>query len=145
MYSRMYPASILRAEWFVSSSVLPQLIGMTIGQQPVWLPPAGLSVAPYGTLFGRPIRVTEVSPVLGDQGDILFGDMSEYLMIEKAGVLAASSIHVRFQWDESAFRFVLRNNGIPKWTRSIYPNTGTDEISPWIVLDGGRGTPTPTI
>ena len=145
MYSRMYPPSIGRAEWFVSSSVLPQLIGMTIGQQPVWLPPGGLSVAPYGTLFGRPIRICEVSPLLGSQGDIGFFDMSEYLLIEKGGVQAASSIHVRFVYDETAFRFVLRNNGLPKWSRSIYPNQGTDEVSPWIVLDGGQGTPTPTI
>jgi len=145
MYSRMYPPSIGRAEWFVSSSVLPQLIGMTIGQQPVWLPPGGLSVAPYGTLFGRPIRICEVSPLLGSQADIGFFDMSEYLLIEKGGVQAASSIHVRFVYDETAFRFVLRNSGTPKWSRSIYPNQGTDEVSPWIVLDGGQGTPTPTI
>jgi len=145
MYSRMYAPSIGRAEWFVSSSVLPSLIGMTIGNTPVWLPPGGLSVAPYGTLFGRPIRICEVSPILGSQADIGFFDMSEYLLIEKGGVQAASSIHVRFVYDETAFRFVLRNNGLPKWSRSIYPNTGTDEISPWIVLDGGQGTPTPTI
>ena len=145
MYSRMYAPSIGRAEWFVSSSVLPSLIGMTIGNTPVWLPPGGLSVAPYGTLFGRPIRICEVSPLLGSQGDIGFFDMSEYLLIEKGGVQAASSIHVRFVYDETAFRFVLRNNGLPKWSRSIYPNQGADEISPWIVLDGGQGTPTPTI
>jgi HK97 family phage major capsid protein len=146
MYSRMYAPSIRSAEWFVSSSVLPQLIGMTIGDQPVWLPPGGLAVAPYGTLFGRPIRICEVSPLLGATGDIGFFDMSEYLLVEKGGVQAASSIHVRFVFDETAFRFVLRNNGLPKWSRSIYPNQGTDEISPFIVLEGAQGgTPTPTI
>jgi len=119
---------------------------MTIGDQPVWLPPGGLAVAPYGTLFGRPIRICEVSPLLGSQGDIGFFDQSEYLLIEKGGVQAASSIHVRFVFDETAFRFVLRNNGLPKWSRSIYPNQGTDEVSPWIVLEGAQGgTPTPTI
>jgi HK97 family phage major capsid protein len=145
MYSRMYPPSIARAEWYVSSSVLPQLIGMTIGNQPIWVAPSGLNVAPYGTLFGRPIQILEVSPQLGDMGDILFADMSEYLMIEKGGVQAASSIHVRFVYDETCYRFVMRNNGIPMWSRTLYPNTGTDEVSPWVVLDDGRGTPTPTI
>jgi len=146
MYSRMYPPSIARAEWFCSSSVLPQLIGMTIGDQPVWLPPGGLSVAPYGTLLGRPIRICEVSPLLGSKGDIGFFDMSEYLLVEKGGVQAASSIHVRFVFDETAFRFVLRNNGLPKWSRALYPNQGTDQVSPWIVLEGASGgTPTPTI
>lgn len=146
MYSRMYPPSIRSAEWFVSSSVLPQLIGMTIGDQPVWLPPGGLAVAPYGTLFGRPIRISEVSPQLGAKGDIGFFDMSEYLLIEKGGVQAASSIHVLFTTDQSMYRFVLRNNGMPKWSRAIYPNQGTDQVSPWIVLEGASGgTPTPTI
>ena len=146
MYSRMYPASIGRAEWFVSSSVLPQLIGMTIGTQPVWLPPSGLAASPYGSLFGRPINVSEVCPVLGATGDIGFFDMSEYMLIEKGGVQAQSSIHVKFVYDETCFRFVLRNNGLPKWSRTLYPNQGTDQVSPWVVLEGASGgTPTPTI
>lgn len=145
MYSRMYPPSIGRAEWFVSSSVLPELIGMTIGTQPVWNPPAGLAVAPYGTLFGRPIRILEMASSLGTIGDILFADMSEYIIIEKGGVQAASSIHVKFIYDETAFRWVLRNNGQPTWSRTLYPNQGTLEISPWVVLEGANPTPTPTI
>jgi HK97 family phage major capsid protein len=146
MYSRMYPPSIRNAEWFVNSSVLPQLIGMTIGDQPVWLPPGGLSVAPYGTLLGRPIRICEVSPVLGSKGDIGFFDMSEYLLIEKGGVQTATSIHVLFVTDQTMYRFVLRLNGFPKWSRTLYPNTGTDQVSPWVVLEGASGgTPTPTI
>lgn len=145
MYSRMYPASIGRAEWFVSSSVLPQLIGMTIGNTPVWLPPTGLAATPYGSLFGRPINVSEVCPALGEVGDIGFFDMSEYLLIEKGGVDTQSSIHVRFVYDETAYRFVLRNNGLPKWSRTLYPSQGTDVVSPWVVLEGQGGTPTPTI
>lgn len=145
MYSRMYPPSMARAEWYVSSSVLPQLIGMTIGTQPVWLPPSGLAATPFGSLFGRPINILEVSSVLGTIGDILFADMGEYLMIEKGGIQAASSIHVRFVYDETCYRFVMRNNGIPMWSRTLYPNQGDLEISPWVVLEGANPTPTPTI
>jgi HK97 family phage major capsid protein len=146
MYSRMYPPSIGRAEWFVSSSVLPQLIGMTIGTQPVWTSPAaGLSVAPYGTLFGRPIRVLEQSSALGTIGDIGFFDMAEYMVITKGGIAAASSIHVKFTSDQTVYRFVERSNGMPMWSRAIYPSQGTDEISPWVVLEGSSPTPTPTI
>jgi HK97 family phage major capsid protein len=145
MYSRMYPPSIRRAEWFVSSTVLPSLIGMTIGDQPVWLSGGTIANAPYGTLLGRPIRVLEMSSVLGTIGDILFADMSEYMIIEKGGVQAASSIHVRFVYDETAFRWVLRNNGMPTWSRAIYPNQGALEISPFVVLEGASPTPTPTI
>jgi HK97 family phage major capsid protein len=145
MYSRMFPPSIARAEWFVSSSVLPSLIGMTIGNQPVWLSGGTIANAPYGTLLGRPIRVLESSSALGTIGDILFADMSQYLIIEKGGVQAASSIHVRFIYDETCFRFVRRLNGHPLWSRAIYPNQGALEISPFVVLEGSSPTPTPTI
>jgi HK97 family phage major capsid protein len=146
LYSRMYPGSIGRAEWFVNSAVLPELIGMTIGDQPVWLPGGTVANAPYGSLFGRPIRVVEVAPALGSAGDIMFADQSEYMLIEKGGIQAAQSIHVRFVFDETCFRFVMRNNAVPSWSRTLYPMAGTDEISPWVVLEGASGgTPTPTI
>jgi len=145
LYSRMFPPSIARAEWFVSSSVLPSLIGMTIGNQPVWLSGGTIANAPYGTLLGRPIRVLESASPVGTIGDILFADMSQYLIVEKGGVQAQSSLCVRFIYDETCFRYVRRLNGHPLWSRAIYPNQGALEISPFVVLEGASPTPTPTI
>jgi HK97 family phage major capsid protein len=145
MYARMFPPSIGKSEWFISSSALPQLMQLTIGTQPIWLPGGTLASAPYGTLLGRPIRVLECASSLGTVGDILLADMSQYLMITKGGVKADSSIHVRYIYDETCFRFVERLNGHCLWSRAIYPNQGALEVSPFIVLSGATPTPTPTI
>lgn len=36
---------------------------------------------------------------VGEVGDIIIADKSQYLLIDKGGINAASSIHVRFLYD----------------------------------------------
>jgi len=88
-------------------------MGMTVGLGGVatYLPPGGLSQAPYGTLFGRPVIPIEQCQTMGTVGDIILADMSEYILIDKGGIQNASSIHVRFVNDETCFRFVYRVDG----------------------------------
>src|SRR5690606_26490522 len=75
MYARMLGDGISRAVWFVNSDVLPQLFTMTLGNQPIWTPPAtGFANAPGGFLFGRPIVPTEHCETVGTKGDIQFVD-----------------------------------------------------------------------
>lgn len=123
--------------WFVNASVLPQLYRMTIadgGYAPVYMPPGGLSQSPYGQLLGRPVIETEYSPYLGTVGDILLASPSQYALITKGGVQSASSIHVRFSYDETAFRFVYRVDGSPIWASSVTAFDGTATISPFVAL-----------
>ncbi len=91
--------------WLINQDVLPQLLQMNLGVgtggQLTYMPPGGLSGAPYGTLMGRPVMETEYNPTLGTVGDIILWSPSSYKMIEKGGVQVASSIHVRFLYDES--------------------------------------------
>jgi len=61
--------------------------------------------------------------------------LSEYQMIEKGGVQAASSIHVRFVYDESVFRFVYRVDGQPKWNLPLTPYQSANTLSPFVVLE----------
>ncbi len=87
---------------------------------PVYLPPGGLSGSPFSTLYGRPIITTESMPALGDAGDLILGDMSQYLSIVKGGgVRQDVSIHIYFDYDVTAFRFVLRVGGQPWWNSPI--------------------------
>ena len=62
-------------------------------------------------------------------------DLSQYLMIEKGGIQSAASIHVQFLTDETVFRFVLRTDGEPVWNSAVTPFTGTNTLSPFVVLD----------
>jgi HK97 family phage major capsid protein len=110
-------------------------LGVGAGGLPAYMPPGGLSVAPYGTLKGRPIIEIEQCAALGTVGDIMLVDLSQYLTIEKGGLQSASSIHVQFVTDETAFRFVMRNNGQPLWDSPLTPYKGTTStLSPFITL-----------
>ena len=137
MFSRMYPQGLGRAEWFVSNTAYAALQGLTVGNQPVFLPPngnGGVIAAPAGTLLGRPVNIVEQASVLGTEGDLLFCDMSQYWIIERGGIQGASSIHVQFTTDQTAYRWVRRWNGRPKWNNVITPNQGTATMSPFVTL-----------
>lgn len=126
MWTALTPAARRNARWLMNADVEGQLMGMSFPGTgtavPVYLPPGGLSAAPYGTLFGRPIMYSEAMPALGDEGDILFGDLSNYLSGTKTGgVKSDMSIHVWFDYDITAFRFVLRVGGQPWWNAPITP------------------------
>src|SRR5690606_6300019 len=76
---------------------------------PVYMPAGGISGQPYSTLFGRPIIVSEAAGALGDVGDIILADMSQYLAATKsAGPKVDVSIHLWFDYDVTAYRFVFR-------------------------------------
>lgn len=121
--------------WFVSTTIFPQLINLTIGNQPMFWPAGGMGGLPYATILGRPVVETEYNPSLGIEGDILLASPSQYQMIEKGGVQSASSIHVKFTTDETAFRFVYRVDGAPLWNAKMSSAyASSDYISPFIAL-----------
>ncbi len=138
MWARMSPRSLAAAEWFINQSVWPQIFRLAhvigTGGVPLYIPANGMSQAPFGTLLGRPVIPLEQASALGDLGDVIFADWSEYGVIDKGGVKTASSIHVEFLTDQEVFRWTLRNNGRPRWTSSITPFKGTDTISPFVAL-----------
>jgi HK97 family phage major capsid protein len=139
MWSRLYVPSRKRAVWLINQDVEPQMdqftIGVGTGGSVLYMPPGGLSAAPYGTLKGRPVIVNEYSSTLGTVGDIILADLSEYYMIDK-GMQSASSIHVYFLYDKTAFRFVYRVDGQPAWAAPLTPYQGTNTVSPFVTLAG---------
>jgi HK97 family phage major capsid protein len=121
--------------WFVSSTIFPTLMSMTIGQVPAYMPPGGLSGSPYGSIFGRPVIETEYNPSLSVAGDIVLAAPSQYAMISKGGIKSASSIHVKFTTDETAFRFVYRVDGEPAWNDKVASYyASSDYVSPFVGL-----------
>lgn len=135
MFGRIWAKSIPTSEWFMNQDCLNQLPQMVIGQQPIYAPPGGFSTAPFGTLLGRPINVIEQSETLGTQGDIALLDMSQYALAEKGGLQQASSMHVRFLYDEQVFKFTQRVDGRPLWHSSLTPFKGSATQSPFVFLD----------
>lgn len=136
MFARLPVSSRPTAAWFINQDVEPQLPQMTIGNMPVYLPPSGLvSAQGFGTLLGRPVIPVEFCATVGDLGDIILADMSQYLVARKGGVQADTSIHVKFTTDEQAFRFIMRVDGQPAWSSAITPFKGSNTLSPFITLE----------
>ncbi len=138
MRSRMHPKSRANAVWFVNLDVEPELHNMTLvvgtGGIAVWMPAGGLSGQPFDTLFGRPVIPVEYCQTLGTKGDIYFADLSQYGVIEKGGVQAASSIHVQFLTDQMTFRWVMRTDGQSMWSSPLTPKNGSTTTSPFVTL-----------
>lgn len=129
--------------WLINQNIEPQLytMGLAVGAGgiAVYMPAGGLSGQPYGTLFGRPVIPCEQCASLGTVGDIILADLSQYVMIDKGNMQAASSIHVNFQTDQTAFRFVYRCDGQPLWSTYLTPYKGTTSYqSPFVALSSTR-------
>jgi len=134
MWSRCWGRSRSNAVWYINQELEPYLYTLKVGDKPVYIPAGGLSERPYGTLFGRPVVPLEQCSAAGSVGDIILGDLSQYLLIDKGGINAASSIHVRFLYDESVFRFIYRVDGQPIWNKPITPYKGSSTLSPFVTL-----------
>src|SRR3990172_4314221 len=121
MWARVWPLSLPRGEWYINQDVWPQLFQLSqavgVGGVPVYIPPGGMSAAPFGTLLGRPITPIEQCEALGTVGDIVFADFGEYLVIEKG-----------------TFRFILRADGQPKRNAPLTPYKGTNTQSSFVTL-----------
>ena len=129
MWSRLFSSSRSNAVWLINQNIEPQLHTMSIavgtGGALIYMPAGGISNLPYGTLFGRPVLAIEQCQTLGTKGDIYLADFKNgYILAEKGGIQSAMSIHVRFIYDESVFRFVLRIDGQPQRASALTPYKG---------------------
>ncbi|WP_296585722.1 phage major capsid protein [Xanthobacter sp.] len=138
MWSRMWGRSRSNAIWTINQDVEPQLYSLSqvIGTAgvPVYLPPNGISGNPYGVLFGRPVIPVEYADTLGNEGDISLIDLSQYVLADKGGVQAASSMHAAFLTDEMVFRITYRVDGEPIWHAPLTPYKGTKTQTPFVTL-----------
>ena len=138
MYARMYAPSIGKAIWLINQDCWPQIFqlhhAVGTGGVPMFIPAGGINAAPYGTLLGRPIVPIEQCQTLGTKGDIYFADLSQYIFVDKASIQSASSIHIRFLYDEMVLRFVYRCDGQPIWNVALTPFKGSNTVSPFIAL-----------
>ncbi|QAY96700.1 phage major capsid protein [Methylovirgula ligni] len=147
MWSRMWNRSRKNAVWFINQDVEPQLLNLNqpvstqgtaatggVGGTLVYMPPGGMSAAPYAALYGRPVIPVEYCSTVGTVGDIVLADLSQYTLVDKGGVQAATSMHVAFLTDEMVFRITYRVDGKPMWTKDLTPFKGTNTKSPFVAL-----------
>ena len=146
MYSRMYPAQISNAVWVANLDTFPQLCQLHIkvgtAGVPLWLPGNSASGSPFGTLLGRPLILTEKAQTVGTAGDIMLCAFSEYLIgtaqmagsANGDGIQTDASIHLRFDYNQTAFRFLMYHDGEPWWSAPLTPRRSTKTVSPFVRL-----------
>jgi len=134
MWNRLWARSRANSVWYINQELEAYLYTLTLGDKPVYIPAGGLSEKPYATLFGRPVLPLEQCNAAGELGDIILADLSQYLLIDKGGINQATSVHVRFLYDEQVFRFIYRVDGQPVWSKPLTPFKGSATVSPFLAL-----------
>ena len=150
MYRRLHPRHLGNAIWLANIDTMGQFQTMTqivgTGGVATWIPPTGLdSSAPFGYLHGRPIFFIELAQTLGTAGDLIFADLSQMFLGQKASGITGieSSIHLRFLYDETTFKAELRSDNQPWWPAPLTPRYSAETISPFVIL-GDVATTTTT-
>jgi HK97 family phage major capsid protein len=122
-----------RAIWLYNHDCLVELMSIQDGQGAyIWQPSAREGVP--SLIFGRPAFACEYCQTLGDAGDILLVDWAEYLEGIYQPMMSAESIHVRFAEHERAFKFWIRNAGVPWWKSALTPAVSSTTLSPYVTL-----------
>lgn len=155
MFRRMWAPSWPNSLWLINQNTMEQLMTLTIPigtagalanlyggnayQLPGMTGPGNAYAtgngAPYGTILGRPVLPIEQCATVGTEGDIILVDLSQYIVGQKGDLNTATSIHVAFVTDQTAFRFIMRINGEPIWHQPLTPYKGTsDTLSPYVTL-----------
>lgn len=126
--------------WIANQDIEPQLyqLSLPVGTggsvMPVYIPSANQADGVAGMLLGVPIIFVEQCATLGTVGDILLTDWSMYYAANKGGVESASSIHLKFDYNQTAFRFVTWFDGQPRLKSAITPYKGSNTVSPFVAL-----------
>jgi HK97 family phage major capsid protein len=135
MFSRMLAESVAGAGWWVNSDLVPYLMTMTLGDQPIWTPPStGFQNAPGGILFGRPVRFSRHNKTAGTKGDIVLMNPKGYYGLRKGEIKSASSIHLYFDFGATAFRHTFRFGGQPHLSAAVSPKNGSATQSHFVTL-----------
>jgi HK97 family phage major capsid protein len=134
-------AAVLRAGgrpiWLANPDVIPQLIGLTIGNMPVWVPAnQGMQANPWdGYILGYPVIFSEHAETLGTKGDLTCVNMAGYYSATKAGgVDFASSMHLYFDQNLTAFRWTFRLAGQPILSKAVSAAKGSTSKSHFVAL-----------
>jgi HK97 family phage major capsid protein len=139
IWMRMPAANRRNAVWVINQDIEAQLQSLqfvgTNSPQPVYMPAGGLSGQPFDTLKGRPVMYHQAANTLGDKGDISLIDFNQYAtVVKRGGIRADVSIHLFFDADATAFRFIMRVGGNPWLAAPIQPRAGGNTLSPFVTL-----------
>jgi HK97 family phage major capsid protein len=140
MYARFWPSGASNSlVWLANRNTFFQLYTMTydIGtggeMARLYVPPQ--TPGGTGSMLGYPVIFIEQAAGLGDAGDLMLCDMSQYICADYGTVEEASSIHLKFDYTQTTFRFVYYFDGQPRWRSALTPYKGSsDTVGPFVAI-----------
>lgn len=100
----------------------------------VFQPANAAAGRPLSTLYGFPIVFTEHAEVLGTVGDITLCNLKDYMVGTAVGKTRTDrSIHLKFDFDQIAYRVVTYTGGVSRWRTPFQPRKG-ETLSPFVKL-----------
>lgn len=142
MWARMFAPARAGAIWIINQDIEPQLealvtTGGTFGF-PVYLPQGAagptITESPNARLKGRPVLPVEYCQTLGTKGDITLFNPNFYATGVKGAMRDDMSMHLRFDFAETAFRFMFEIDGQTWSNTPLTPAKGTNTLSPYVTL-----------
>lgn len=132
MYSRLINPG--QGVWLANSDIMPTLMDFTSPNgQLIWH--SDYTESPGGRLLGRPVYWTEHSKSVGGLGDLVFFNPKGYEAFKKQnGVTFADSIHLYFDYNIRAFRWIFRIGGQPVLSKPVAPANGSNTKSHFVAL-----------
>lgn len=138
MENRMHVNYEQGAAWFINPEVRAALQTLAFpvgtGGIPGYLPPGGLSDSPYSLLRGKPVIPIEYCAALGTVGDIIYANLSGYAAAVRGMVDSQYSMHLKFDYAQTAFRMIFEMDGQPFLNSVITPFKGSATTSPIVTL-----------
>lgn len=135
MRSHMRDEEYGNAYWYASLSCMEQLNTLTMDVGTGGSAIALLNIGNDGItrILGRPLIYTEFAKAIGTQGDISLVSWPSYIIGDGTYTNTASSIHVRFDANETAFRFVWEMDAQWWWRTTLVLNNSW-EVAPVVTL-----------
>ena len=125
-----------RGTWYANRNTIPQLgvlqVAVGTGGSAIFASNATGSFP--ATLYGMGLDYQDVMPTLGTVGDILLADWSQYLVGQRsggAGLQMSESMHLKFDYRQTAFQATFYVDGQPWWPEEFQPLNG-DPRSPFV-------------
>lgn len=132
MRARMWARSWNNAVWLYNQDCFEQLVTLTytIGTGGVM---SNLFNLDRDTIMNKPAIPIEQAQTLGTAGDVILTDLSQYILGQRSGVQSATSIHLKFDYAQTAFRWIIRLDGQSRWKSALTPFKGSATQSPIVV------------
>lgn len=140
MWARLHPLARQTAVWLHNVDIEPQLDGLSTVVRNV---ADSENVGGYAnkvfdperrTLKGRPLIPAEFCATLGTTGDIILVDLQKYATGVRGALDTAMSMHVRFEYAETAFRFKFAVDGQCWLGSAITPAKGSNTLTTVVAL-----------